>query len=90
MLLSHNNLILKQFVYQTLIKNKINLNDELEIITPNFVSNVKVTKIVHPKKGEVDVANTNDEINLTFESESLDWQKESSYALIRTRGMKEF
>ena len=47
-------------MYKVLIKNKVLLNDTLEIITPNYSSLATVTKIVHPKVGEVDVANTND------------------------------
>ena len=50
----------------------------------------RVVKIDHNKKGEVDVANTNDEINLTFTCDSNEWQKEADFALIRTKGMKEF
>jgi len=76
--------------YEFLIKNKILLNDEIEIITPNYATLARVVKINHNKKGEVDVANTNDEINLTFESDSDEWKKEANFALIRTKGMKEF
>ena len=76
--------------FELLMKNKVLLNDEMEIITPNYSTLAKVVKIEHSKKGEVDVANTNDEINLTFETESDDWKKESSWALLRTKGMKEF
>ena len=50
----------------------------------------RVEKIEHTKKGEVDVANTNDEINLTLNCDNDDWKKEANYALIRTKGMKEF
>lgn len=76
-------------VYEVLIKNKIMLNDEFQIITPNYSTLAKLTKIEHAKKGEVDTANTNDVINLTIESEDDDWKKEFDYALIRTKGMKE-
>lgn len=76
--------------FEFLIKNKILLNDELEIITPNYSTLAKVTKISHNKKGEVDVANTNDEINLELISDNDDWKKEADFALIRTKGMKEF
>ena len=76
--------------YEFLIKNKILLNDEIEIITPNFATLAQVTKINHNKKGEVDVANTNDEINLTLKCNSDEWKKEAEFALIRTKGMKEF
>ncbi len=76
--------------FEILIKNKVLLNQKLEIITPNYSTIATVIKIEHNKKGEVDVANTNDVINLTFESESQDWKNEYKYALIRTEGMKEF
>ncbi len=76
--------------YTILIKNKILLNDEIEIITPNYSTIATVKSINHPKKGEVDLANTNDEINITFEFENNDWEKEANYALIRTKGLKEF
>ena len=73
-----------------LIKNKILLNDEVEIITPKYSTLARVIKIFHNKKGEVDVANTNDVINITFNCDSDDWKKEADFALIRTKGMKEF
>jgi putative protease len=76
--------------FEFLIKNKILLNDEIEIITPNYSTLAKVNKITHTKKGEVDVANTNDEINLELISDNNDWKKEADFALIRTKGMKEF
>ena len=76
--------------YEFLIKNKILLNDEIEIITPNYSTLARVEKIEHNKKGEVDVANTNDEINLRLISDNEDWKKEADFALIRTKGMKEF
>ena len=76
--------------YEFLIKNKILLNDEIEIITPNYSTLAKVVKINHNKKGEVDVANTNDEINLTFACDNNEWEKEANFALIRTKGMKDF
>ena len=75
--------------YELLIKNKVCLNDKIEIITPNFSSEAVVTKIIHEKKGEVDVANTNDKIILEFDYKDMQWLKEYSYALIRTTGIKE-
>ncbi len=76
--------------FKTLIKNKILLNDEVEIITPNFSTSARVLKITHDKKGEMDRANTNDEINLEFSSLDNSWQEEAKFALVRTVGMKEF
>ena len=76
--------------FKTLIKNKILLNDEVEIITPNYSTSARVLKITHDKKGEMDRANTNDEINLEFSSLDNSWQEEAKFALVRTVGMKEF
>jgi len=75
--------------FEVLIKNKILLNNELEIITPNYSTLAIVKKIQHHKKGEVDTANTNDEILLTLKAENDDWKKEFDYALLRTKGMKD-
>ena len=75
--------------YEVLIKNKILLNDELQIITPNFSTIAKIVKISHSKKGEVDTANTNDIINLEIISDNQEWKKEYNWALLRTKGMKE-
>ncbi|MBQ8476589.1 U32 family peptidase C-terminal domain-containing protein [bacterium] len=72
--------------YKVLINNKILLDDEIEIITPEASIPVKVSKIVHPRTVETAVANTNDEINITFSADiPLD---NLEYALLRTRGMK--
>ncbi len=76
--------------FELLIKNKILLNDEVEIITPKYSTLARVIKIFHNKKGEVDTANTNDLINITFNCDNNDWKKEADFALIRTKGMKEF
>ena len=76
--------------FEFLIKNKILLNDEIEVITPNYSTLAKVSQIAHAKKGEVDVANTNDEINIELISDNNNWKKEANFALIRTKGMKEF
>ena len=76
--------------YEVLIKNKILLNDEIQIITPNYSAIAKVVKITHNKKGETDTANTNDIINLKFECDNNSWEKEFDFALLRTTGMKEF
>ena len=62
----------------------------MEIITPNYSTSARVLKITHDKKGEMDRANTNDEINLEFSSLDNSWQEEAKFALVRTVGMKEF
>lgn len=76
--------------YEFLMKNKVLLNDEIQIITPDYETLARVKKINHTKKGELDVANTNDEINLTLEYDNPDWEKQADFALIRTKGIKEF
>ncbi len=76
-------------VYKLLIKNKIMLNDEIEIITPNYSTLAHVKKIISTKNGEQDRANTNDEIYIEFDCKSSDWESEYNYALARTKGMKE-
>ena len=76
--------------YKLLIKNKIMLNDEIEIITPNYSTLATVKKIISEKTGEQDRANTNDEIYLEFECQDKEWEKESNWALARTKGLKEF
>ena len=65
------------------------LNDEIEIITPNYSTLAKVKKIISPKNGEQDRANTNDEIYIEFEYADKKWEGEYSFALARTKGMKE-
>ena len=79
----------KENGYELLIKNKILLNDEIEIITPNYSTLATVEKITHSKKGEVDTANTNDIIEIQFKAENNEWEKESAWALARTKGMKD-
>ncbi len=79
----------KENNYELLIKNKILLNDEIEIITPNFATLATVKKITHPKKGEVDTANTNDIVEIEFYSNDKTWENEATWALARTKGMKD-
>ena len=73
--------------YEILMKNKIYLNDTVEIITPNYQSKVKVINII-TKKEDTTVANTNDTVIMEFFSDNPDWEKEYNYALIRTTGIK--
>lgn len=69
--------------YLVKIKNKIHLNDEMEIITPEEQFITKVTKII--KDGEdVEIGNTNDDVYLEFTVEPKDYK----YALARTIGVK--
>lgn len=73
--------------YKVQIKNKICLNDEIEIITPNTSSIVKVIEITDEKGEKLSVANTNDEIYLKF-SKPID-KAEVKFALARTVGIKD-
>ena len=72
--------------FRVLIKNKILLDDRVEIITPDSNYPANVTKIIHDKTGETTVANTNDEINITFEPDNP--IEDFNFALIRTEGLK--
>lgn len=76
-------------VYEVLIKNKIMLNDTLQIITPTSETLAAVKKIEHYKKGEVEVANTNDEIMLLLECDNKILKDDWQFALLRTKGIKE-
>ena len=70
--------------YKLKIKNKINLNDDIEIITPKKTLQTKVTKILDKNNESTDVANTNDEVYVLFENNNFDYK----YALVRTIGIK--
>ncbi len=78
----------KENSYEILFKNKVLLNDTVEIITPNYSTKAKVIKIEHKKQGETAVANTNDESYITFDCVDETWQKEYDKALLRTEGLK--
>lgn len=79
----------KDSLYKVLIKNKILLNDEVEIITPNYSTKAVVKKIDNPKRELDDIANTNDEPYIEFIEDDNSWEVEWQYALIRTLGLKE-
>ena len=49
--------------FEVLMKNKVYLNDEVEIITPNYSSKAKVLEIINDKREDNSVANTNDNRN---------------------------
>lgn len=66
--------------YKVKIKNKINLNDEVEIITPDEQFTTKVIGIKDKDGIETDLANTNDESFIKF----LHEPKTYKYALART------
>lgn len=69
--------------YLVKIKNKIHLNDEIEIITPEEQFITTVTEII--KDGEnTDLGNTNDDVCLNFTVEPKNYK----YAIARTIGVK--
>lgn len=65
------------------IKNKMNVNDEIEIITPSEKFTTKVVGIKDKDGYDVQVGNTNDEVYMTFEQAPNDYK----YALARTTGI---
>lgn len=69
--------------YKVKIKNKIYLNDELEIITPGEQFTSKVIEIKDEKGENLELANTNDELFLRFSIAPKDYK----YALARTLGI---
>lgn len=73
---------------KVLIKNKIYINDEFEIITPNYSAKAKAVNIINEKRETNEIANTNDIVLIELEAETDEWQKEADYALLRTTGIK--
>ena len=72
--------------YLVKIKNKIHLNDEVEIITPTEQFTTKILEIKNKDGEEQPLGNTNDDVYLKFEKAPED----SKYALARTIGVKEY
>lgn len=72
--------------YLVKIKNKVLLNDEIEIITPSEQFTTKITEIKNKDGEEQPLGNTNDDVYLKFEKEPKDYK----YALARTVGVKEY
>jgi len=66
------------------IKNKIHLNDEIEIITPDEQFITKITGIIKDDE-DVELGNTNDDVYLKFTVEPQNYK----YAIARTIGVKE-
>lgn len=71
--------------YKVKIKNKILVNDEIEIISPNEQFTTRVNKIYNRFDEAVDCGNTNDEVFVELEQVPSEWK----YALARTIGVKE-
>jgi len=81
--------------FRVCFKNKVNLGDIVEIITPGYSARAKIESILNESREENSLANTNDEawITLKEEGEELSatlWQKEWNWALLRTVGIKNF
>jgi putative protease len=72
-------------LYLVKVKNKIYLNDEVEIITPNEQFRTKVLEIIDEKGDSQELANTNADVYLKLENEPQDFE----FALARTIGVKE-
>lgn len=72
-------------LYFVKIKNKVLLNDEVEIITPKEQFKVKILEILDEKGQNLEVANTNTEVYLKLDNEPVDYE----VALGRTVGVKE-
>ncbi len=72
--------------YLVKIKNKIHLNDEVEIITPTEQFTTKILEIKNVDGQEQPLGNTNDDVYLTFEKSPENYK----YALARTIGVKEY
>ncbi len=72
--------------YLVKIKNKIHLNDEVEIITPTEQFITKILEIKNKDGEEQPLGNTNDDVYLRFEKAPENYK----YALARTIGVKEY
>ena len=72
--------------YLVKIKNKMHLNDEIEIITPHEQFKTKVLEIKNNNDENVEIANTNEEIYMRFSKNPEEYE----YAIARTTGVKEY
>lgn len=70
--------------YLVKVKNKLVLGDEVEIITPSEKFTAKVLGIANKTGENLEVANTNDELYLSFSQAPVDYK----YAIARTIGIK--
>ena len=77
----------KDNLFKVVIKNKMHLGDEFEIITPDFNAFAKVVSIVNKDGDKTDIANTNDEVWMELDAKD-DWQSQWQRALGRTLGIK--
>lgn len=77
----------KDNLFKVVIKNKMLLGDEFEIITPDYCVRAKVVSITNKDGVKTDVANTNDEVWMELIAQG-DWQSQWQWALGRTLGIK--
>lgn len=76
----------KDGTYLVKVKNKVLLNDEVEIITPAEQFITKVVEIKTEEGENLDLGNTNADIYVKLEQAPIDYK----YALARTVGVKEY
>lgn len=76
----------KDGTYLVKVKNKVLLNDEVEIITPAEQFITKVVEIKTEEGETLDLGNTNADIYVKLEQSPIDYK----YALARTVGVKEY
>lgn len=72
--------------YLVKIKNKVLLNDEVEIITPSEQFTTRILEIKNKDGEEQSLGNTNDDVYLKFDKAPIEYK----YALARTIGVKEY
>ena len=72
--------------YLVKIKNKVLLNDEIEIITPSEQFTTRILEIKNKDGEEQPLGNTNDDVYLKFDKAPIEYK----YALARTIGVKEY
>ena len=71
-------------LYRVKIKNKINVGDEVEIITPDELFTTKIVNIYNDLMEEQELGNTNDDVWLQLTIEPVNYK----YAIARTIGIK--
>lgn len=69
--------------FKVKVKNKLQLNDEVEIISPSEKFTTTVVEIKNKDNENIEVANTNDELFLRFSTAPKDYK----YAMARTLGI---
>ena len=73
-------------LYRVKIKNKININDRIEIITPDEQFETEVIKIYNDAKEELELGNTNDEVFIELSQNPQNYK----YAIGRTTGIRNY